>query len=107
MIQELSTELGLENTSDLHPAYDHYVSEADLITWLAPKIAQLLEERTEFLFNVFYCMDVDEAKMKAALLPCAPEPADIGLARLMIERQKQRIFTKKHYQQPKLEGEEW
>jgi hypothetical protein len=50
-------------------------------------------------------MDVSEQKMHDALLPNAPEPADIGLARLMIERQKERNRTKAFYQQPKIEGD--
>ena len=74
--------------------------------WLALRIADLLQHRTEFLFNIFYCLDVNEAKMHEALLPNAPDAADIGLAKLLIERQKQRIFTKKFYKQPKLSAED-
>ncbi len=82
------------------------ITEHDLVMWLAGRIADLLQHRTEYLFNIFYCFDVNEQKMYEALLPNAPDAADIGLAKLLIERQKQRIFTKKHYTQPKLSDED-
>ena len=40
-------------------------------------------------------------KTRAALDPSAEEPANIAIARHIIDRQKQRIFTKQHYKQPK------
>jgi hypothetical protein len=99
--EQLATELGVapfENAAK-------QPNEDALRLWLAAQIAELLQHRTEFLFNIFYCMDVDEAEMHAALLPHAPEPADIGLARLMIARQKERNRTKALYKQPKIEGD--
>jgi len=35
------------------------------------------------------------------LSPSSPEPANAALARLVLERQKQRIFTKRYYKQSK------
>jgi hypothetical protein len=96
---QLATELGVEMPNAAHN------DEEQLVVWLAQQISELLQHRTEFLFNIFYCMDVSEQKMHDALLPNAPEPADIGLARLMIERQKERNRTKAFYQQPKIEGD--
>jgi hypothetical protein len=96
---------------ELAPALDNgapeFADEAALLQWLAAKIGDLLLHRTEFLFNVFYCMDVDERKMHEALAPNAPEPADIGLARLMIARQRERLQTKQLYKQPPIDGEDF
>ena len=99
---QLATELGVEVPEN---AQNHANNEEQLVVWLAAQISELLQHRTEFLFNIFYCMDVSEQKMHDALLPGAPEPADIGLARLMIARQKERNHTKAFYKQPKIEGE--
>ena len=66
---ELAAELGV--LAPEHAAAD----EETLVRWLAQHIAELLQHRTEFFFNVLYCMDVSEAKMHDALLPNAPEPA--------------------------------
>ena len=96
---------------ELLPALDSsapdFANENELLQWLADKIADVLQHRTEFLFNVFYCMDVDEKAMHDALAPNAPEPANIGLARLMIARQRQRLQTKQAYKQPRLDDEDF
>ena len=100
---DLSTSLSTELNAPLPTGA---LTEDDLVFWLAQHIGELLQHRTEYLFSVFYCLDVDEAKMHNALLPDAPDPADIGLAKLLIARQRQRIFTKKIYKQPKLREED-
>ena len=73
------------------------ISEEELFGVLADQIAYMLEYRIEFLFSLMYRLDVYESKINAALHPSAPEPANIGLARLVLERQKQRIKTKNEY----------
>jgi hypothetical protein len=102
---QLAAELGVEMPQIGANQGEQPHDEAQLVVWLAQQISELLQHRTEFLFNIFYCMDVSEQKMHDALLPHAPEPADIGLARLMIERQKERNRTKAFYKQPKIEGD--
>ncbi|MBL7794237.1 MAG: hypothetical protein JNK77_18040 [Saprospiraceae bacterium] len=90
------------------PAED-LVSEAQLLEMLSERIADLIEHRMEFLLSLMYRLDVNERKVHAALSPLAPEPPHIGIARLVVERQKQRAFTKRYYQQQPLddEMEEW
>ena len=99
IVESLGAELNENRPAQL-------LTEADLVWWLGERIADLLQHRTEYLFNLFYCFDVDEAKMHAALLPTALDAPNIGLAKLLIERQKQRIFTKNFYKQPKLSDED-
>ena len=53
-----------------------------------------------------YRMDIDERLVEAALLPNAPEPANIGLAKLILARQQARARTKQTYRPEDL-GEEW
>jgi hypothetical protein len=102
-INQLIASLGAE-INEVEP--ENVLTEDDLIRWLATRIGDLLQYRTEYLFNILYCLDVDEQKMHNALLPNAPDPADIGLAKILIERQRLRLFTKQFYKQPKLSDEE-
>lgn len=81
-------------------------SEEDLLRMLVDHLDFLIDNRMEWLLSLMYRMDIDEAKVQAALLPTAAEPANIGLARLILERQKRRVFTKQHYRPEDL-GEEW
>lgn len=76
-----------------------FLSEEDLLEALSNHVAFMIERRLETLLSTLYRMDVSEAKVSKVLHPNAEEPANIGLARLILERQKQRIFTKKHYKQ--------
>jgi len=79
------------------------ITEEELLRELANRIAYMLEYQLEFLLSLMYRLDVSEQKVNAALSPGAPEPANIGLAQLVIERQKQRAFTKQYYKQDNLE----
>ena len=86
------------------------ITEQELFDLVANEVAYMLEHRLETLFSLLYRLDVSEKKTRAALDPSAEEAANICIARLIIERQKQRIFTKQHYKQPKpddLEGFEY
>ena len=102
-----STKALLAQDFELENIHDDAVSEDELLDMLAQQMDFLIEKRTEFLFSLMYRLDVDERKVAAALSPLAPEPANIGLARLVIARQKQRAFTKQHYKQEKLDDMDW
>lgn len=106
-------EIDLKNTTELIArdfeieGNPEGITEEQLFEALAHQIAYMLEHRLEFLLSLMYRLDIDERKVDAALSPAAPEMANIGLARLVLERQKQRVFTKRFYKPPKLEDEEW
>lgn len=89
---------------ELEPIDDsEQITEEELLRVLSNRIAYMIEYQLEFLLSLMYRLDVSEQKVSDALSPGAPEPANIGLARLVIERQKQRAFTKQFYKQEKLE----
>jgi hypothetical protein len=71
-------------------------SEALLLSVLSERIAEMLEIEPEFLMSLLYRLDVLEKRILPVLAPDAPEPAHIGLARLVIERQKQRLATRRN-----------
>ncbi|MCB0642234.1 MAG: hypothetical protein KDC44_11365 [Phaeodactylibacter sp.] len=82
---------------------DPLVSEDELFAMLADRIAYMIEHKLDFLLSLMYRLDVKEAKVQFALSPLAPDPPHIGLAKLVMERQRVRMATKLHYKQPKLE----
>jgi hypothetical protein len=75
------------------------MTEEEFFNFLSDHIAYLIENRLEYLLSLMYRLDVSEAKVHWALSPFAPEPANIGIARLVLERQKQRVATKQFYKQ--------
>ena len=100
---QATTEL-VKKDFELNDNFGDFLSEEDLLFSLADHIAFMLERELEHLMSSLYRMDISEKKVAAAILPNAPEPANIGIARLIIERQKQRIKTKQEYKQ---EQKDW
>lgn len=80
-------------------------SEADLLALLSERIAEMLERRPEYLMSLLYRLDVLEEKIHPAMHPLAPEPANVGLARLVLERQMQRVATKRDIKIPPLDDQ--
>lgn len=80
------------------------ISEEELITLLAQQIDYLLEKRTEHFFNLMYRLDIDERKVAKALSPVSDELPAVALAKLIIERQKQKNATKAKY---KSDSSDW
>jgi hypothetical protein len=79
-------------------------TEAELLAMLADRIAEMLERRPEYLMSLLYRLDVLEEKIHPVMRPDAPEPANVGLARLVLERQMQRAETKRSVKPGALEG---
>lgn len=75
------------------------LSEEELLQLLADQIAYMIDHRLEFLLSLMYRLDIGERQVNAALSPFAEAPPNLGLARLVLERQKQRIVTKQYYKQ--------
>lgn len=82
------------------------MNEQELFDMLANHIAYMIEYRLEFLLSLMYRLDIDEAKVNEALSPSNEVPANVALARIVLDRQKQRIFTKQFYKQEKLDDME-
>lgn len=73
------------------------LSEEELLEVLAERMEYMIEYRMEFLLSLMYRLDVAEHKINFALSPMAPDPPALGLAKLVVERQKQRVATKEFY----------
>ena len=90
-----STEIIIQNFEIEPPAEEP--SDEDLLRLLADQIAYMIEYRMEYLLSLLYRNDVEESKINFALSPHCKEPANIALAKLVLDRQKERLATKKAY----------
>lgn len=73
------------------------LSEEELFRQLSDRIAWLIEHNMEYLLSLLYRNDVAEHKIYKALSPFEDAPANEALAKLVLDRQKQRMETKKKY----------
>ncbi len=73
------------------------MDEAALFQILADAVAYMIEHKIDFLMSLLYRLDVLEPHINHALSPLCPDPANIALAKLIMERQKQRVHTKAAY----------
>lgn len=73
------------------------VSEEELFRLLSDRIAWLMEHNMEYLLSLLYRNDIAEEKIHHALSLYETTPANEALARLVLERQKQRLETKKKF----------
>lgn len=87
---------------ELELGEEEALSEEQLFQILSDQIAYMIEHRIDFLLSLMYRLDVAESKISQALSPGAAEPANIALAHLVLERQKQRILTKQQYKQDEI-----
>ena len=78
------------------------LTEEELLQLLSDVVADMIERRLEFLLSLMYRLDIDEKKVNFALSPLCEEPANVALAKLILDRQKQRAFTKQYYKQKDL-----
>lgn len=80
------------------------VSEEQLLGAITDRVLELLERNPELLFSYLYRLDVLEHKIQFALNQQTEIPPHEALAKLILERQKLRISTKRKYKQEPLEG---
>ena len=73
------------------------LTDKEMLDYLAEAIAYMIEHRMDFLLSLLYRLDISENKIASALMPGNEEPANIALAHLVWERQKQRVATKQAY----------
>lgn len=79
------------------------VTEEELLYVLSERIGYMIEHKFEFLMHLMYRFDVLEHKIRDAISPENEDPANIALAKLVIERQKERIILRQKYKSPDIE----
>lgn len=82
------------------------LDEEGLFQLLADGVAYMIEHKIDFLMSLLYRLDVLEPDINHALSPFCQDPANIALAKLIWERQKQRMATKQAYRERKDKDED-
>lgn len=83
----------LKNTYEL--SIPDTVSEEDLVNALEQKIAELMNRNTEAFLQLMYRLDISEQKLQHALHGL--EIPSLAVARLVVERQMQKIKSRKMF----------
>jgi hypothetical protein len=79
---------------DLRLVEETYLSEADFLNALAPKVAYMMQYNSGVFFQLLYKLDVLEPKLKVAM-----QQADVpmAIARLILERQMEKIISRRDF----------
>ena len=73
------------------------INDEEMILILAEKVQAYLDFNIGLLMSYLYRLDVSEKAIKDALLNAEEDAGHIALARLIWQRQKQRLQTKTEY----------
>ena len=87
----ISKDFGLEASAEA------FVDLDALRDALAIRVAELLDTNLHLLLSLLYRIDVQEARVKAALTQADPATLPTQLADLIIERQLQKVRIRLHY----------
>lgn len=82
--------------NQLIPENDSILDEAALLDLFTTRVEELMRDNLDLLLSSLYRLDVDEDKIEQAL-HSSHVPAARGIATLIIERQKEKIQTRKKY----------
>ena len=86
---------------------DAPMSEDELLHLLSEEVGLMIETRLDFLLGLMYRLDIDEMKIRKALAFGNEDAPNISLAKLILQRQKQRVLSKKMYKTAPIEGWEF
>ncbi|MHA4811951.1 hypothetical protein ACX0G9_27895 [Flavitalea flava] len=94
----------VELIQDLNRSYElqfaEYLTAEELETLLAEKLNMLIRQDFNTLVQLLYRIDINESRLRGLLAENAGEDAGRIMARLIIERQWQKIQTRKKYTPP-------
>lgn len=82
-------------------------SHEQLLELISEKVAWYLQNDPDLLMSYLYRLDVAEHKINSALSFQAAEEPNIGIGKLILERQKQRWSSKQKYKVDPIEGWEF
>jgi len=82
---------------------DKKPSEKELFDMLCDQVAYMMEYRLDFLLSLMYRLDIDEQKINHVLAPQTLIAPNVGLAHLILERQKLRIKIKQEFGKTELD----
>lgn len=88
---------------DLRLNEESYISEEDFLNALAPKVAYMLQYNSGVFFQLLYKLDVLEPKLKIAM---QQEDVPMAIAKLILERQMEKIISRRAFPAQKSEDED-
>lgn len=95
---------------DLNRAYGWELTAADaegaLETLLAEKVNTLIEGNFDQLLQLLYRIDINEQRLRRLLVENEGENAGMIIARLIIQRQWEKIESRRQYRQDKTADED-
>jgi len=83
------------------------LNEKELFDMLCDQVAYMMEYRLDFLLSLMYRLDINEQKINEALSPKTLIAPNVGLAHLILERQKLRVKIKTEYGKKDLDKKDW
>ena len=81
---------------DSLPEREDILDEAAILDLFTRRVEELMRDDLDLLFSSLYRFDVEEYKIQKALRSSEIPPAR-GIAMLILERQKERLRTRKEY----------
>ena len=101
-----NTELSHKIANDLDINIPSQISDEEMIDIISLRVEQMLKGDPDLLMSYLYRLDVLEKKIKAAM-HTSIEPVHVTFAKLIWERQMQRVATKRKFKQDPIEGWEF
>mgnify|MGYP001555280546 CR=1 FL=1 len=96
-------DLGLQNDPQ-----KKQITYEELLDMVSDRVAHLLASSPERLFSLLYRLDVSERKVDEVMKGQKEISTNVGLAELIIQRQKERLHTKKKWKQEDIDDwERW
>lgn len=93
-------------SNDLDLNLSNSFDEEEMLGVISLRVAELLRGDPDLLMSYLYRLDVEEKKINIAL-ESSLVPVHMTFAKLIWDRQKQRIITKKKYKQDPIKGWEF
>lgn len=85
--------------SALLPEVENILDENALLDLFTIRVEEMMRDDLKLLLSSLYRLDVEEHKIQIALRS-ATIPVSQGIAQLIIDRQKEKISTRKKYSSP-------
>ena len=92
---------------DFQPEEWESLDDTALYELILDRVNELIETDIDLLMSYLYRLDVQEYKINEVLSMNALLPVNEGIARLILERQKERMITKKKFKQKPIKGWEF
>ena len=94
----------IQRELELDPS-ESTISEEELLLAIAARVAHLMDRDNGLLFSYLYRLDISEDQLNNVFNTHSDDSIAYLIAVLILKRQKERLMTKKKYDQgPPLEG---